>query len=124
MLSGNNLSNVLIVVTRYFGGILLGTGGLIRAYTGALSNAIEISEFEEKELGLEILIEVSYSDLEKLKYYCKIQEIKISSIEYSENIKVTLEMSKEKYKNIESNKNELNFVINEIHVVREKYITL
>lgn len=124
MLSGNNLSNVLIVVTRYFGGILLGTGGLIRAYTGVLSNAIENSEFEEKELGLEILLEVSYSDLEKLKYYCKIQEIKISSIEYSENIKVTLEMSKEKYKNIEKQKNELNFVINEIQVVREKYITL
>jgi uncharacterized YigZ family protein len=124
MLSGNNLSNVVVVVTRYFGGVLLGTGGLIRAYTGALSKAIENAKFEKKELGLEILLEVSYSDLEKLKYYCKVQEIKILSLEYSENIKLTLEMSNEKYKTIENNKNELNFVINEIHVVREKYITL
>ena len=41
ILNGNNLSNVLVVVTRYFGGILLGTGGLVRAYSLATTTAIE-----------------------------------------------------------------------------------
>ena len=41
LLSKNDLMNVLLVVTRYFGGILLGTGGLVRAYTGASQQAIK-----------------------------------------------------------------------------------
>ena len=41
ILQKNNLANVLIIVTRYFGGILLGTGGLVRAYSSSLLKAIE-----------------------------------------------------------------------------------
>ena len=46
LLRGEKLSNVLIVVTRYFGGILLGTGGLVRAYTESAKQAIEKAESE------------------------------------------------------------------------------
>ena len=65
-LSGRNLANVVVVVTRYFGGILLGTGGLIRAYTLALQTALENVKFKEMIFGFSAEIEVSYSDFEKL----------------------------------------------------------
>ena len=44
ILQKNNLCNVLVVVTRYFGGILLGTGGLVRAYSDSMQNALELTE--------------------------------------------------------------------------------
>ena len=50
ILQKNELINVLVVVTRYFGGILLGTGGLVRAYSEALVKAIENAEFVKEEL--------------------------------------------------------------------------
>ena len=49
-LSGQNIANVLVIVTRYFGGILLGTGGLIRAYTSAVQEAIGKAEFVTKDM--------------------------------------------------------------------------
>ncbi len=52
MLLEKGLSNILVVVTRYFGGILLGTGGLVRAYTGAAEKALEVAEIVEKSLRL------------------------------------------------------------------------
>ena len=92
ILSSQNLRNVVVIVTRYFGGILLGTGGLVRAYTGAVQEALKNVEIIEKYLGLEVKIEVNYPNLEKLKYYLKQNEIKILSSEYLENIKVLVEM--------------------------------
>ncbi len=50
IITGRGLSNVCIVVTRYFGGILLGTGGLVRAYSEAAKNAIDNSEIIEMGL--------------------------------------------------------------------------
>ena len=61
ILQTNNLANVLIIVTRYFGGILLGTGGLVRAYSNSLIEAIGKSEKQEKCLGNEIKSEAKRS---------------------------------------------------------------
>ena len=94
----NGLCNVLVIVTRYFGGILLGTGGLVRAYTEATIKAIEKANIVLQEEGYEIEITTTYSDIEKIKYYCNKNQIKISNIEYEENVKCTIEIS-EKEKN-------------------------
>ena len=51
ILQKNNLCNVLIIVIRYFGGTLLGTGGLVRAYSDSLQKAIEEATLEEKLIG-------------------------------------------------------------------------
>ena len=75
ILNSKNLTNVLVVVTRYFGGILLGTGGLVRCYTGATQEALNSIEEVEKDIGLETKIEVSYSDFEKFKYYLKQNDV-------------------------------------------------
>lgn len=122
ILSSQNLRNVVVIVTRYFGGILLGTGGLVRAYTGAVQEALKNVEIIEKYLGLEVKIEVNYPNLEKLKYYLKQNEIKILSSEYLENIKVLVEMSEEKLNILLQNKDDLNFNLINIEKVKEKYI--
>ena len=89
----NNLNNVLIVVTRYFGGILLGTGGLVRAYSETTQKAIENAQKIEMILGTEMEAKVEYSEYEKFKYYCQKNQIKIEKVEYNEkiNCKIALE---------------------------------
>ena len=91
----NNLCNVIIIVTRYFGGILLGTGGLVRAYTEAATNAVNQAKIVEQEKGLEVEFEVSYADIEKFKYYCNLKNIKIVNITYTENVKIVIDLTEE-----------------------------
>ena len=122
ILSSQNLRNVVVIVTRYFGGILLGTGGLVRAYTGAVQEALKNVEIIEKYLGLEVKLEVNYPNLEKLKYYLKQNEIKILSSEYLENIKVLVEMSEEKLNILLQNKDDLNFNLKKIEKIKKKNI--
>lgn len=124
ILNSKGLTNILVIVTRYFGGILLGTGGLVRAYTGATQDALnQITEIK-KDIGLEIKIEVSYSDFEKFKYYLKQNDIKLVNSEYSENVVSIVEITQEKLDEIEINRNELNFKILSINILREKYIEI
>ena len=86
ILQKNNLVNVLIIVTRYFGGILLGTGGLLRAYSDSLLSAIDNAKLLKMCLGDELQATVDYSEFENFKYYCKINEISIVDCKYLENI--------------------------------------
>ena len=72
VLQKNELTNVLAVVTRYFGGIKLGAGGLVRAYSDATLKALENSIQIEKDLGLIVKFTVQYADVDKIKYYIKI----------------------------------------------------
>lgn len=86
ILSKKELSNVLVIVTRYFGGILLGTGGLVKAYSGACSLGLEKSGIIEKELSKVYTIEINYGDIDKFKYFAKKNNIIILKEEYLENI--------------------------------------
>ena len=96
ILQKNNLCNVVIIVTRYFGGILLGTGGLVRAYSEVTAKAIDNVEVIEKVKGVKMEITIDYSEYEKFKYYCQKHKINIENIAYKENIvcDITLEESK------------------------------
>ena len=124
ILTSKNLSNCLVVVTRYFGGILLGTGGLVRAYTGAMQEALSGITEINKDIGIEVKFEVTYSDLEKLKYYLKQNDIKILDMLYLENVDVTVETTSEKLENIEKQKENLNFIIIKKEILKEKYIEI
>lgn len=121
ILKQNNLCNVLIVVTRYFGGILLGTGGLVRAYSRSTQDVIEKSNIVLKESGYKINIEIEYKELEKLKYFCKKNEIKITNIQYLENVIVTIELRKDKEQLIRKSDN-LNFEYLKCNIIEEKFI--
>ena len=93
LLQKYNLCNVIIIVTRYFGGILLGTGGLVRAYSGASLGAIENAKKATLEQGTEYQIEIDYSNYQALQYYCNKNCINIKNREYNESIICYLQMS-------------------------------
>ena len=93
ILNSNNITNTLVIVTRYFGGILLGTGGLVKAYSEAVQKAIEQAEFVRQVPGYEVEVELPYTDVESFKYYCKSENIKISNEDYSENVKLIKKMA-------------------------------
>lgn len=96
ILQKNNLCNIVVIVTRYFGGILLGTGGLVSCYSNATINAISNSEKIIKCQGIEAEVELEYNNLEIFKYYCKNEDIKIINIEYFDKIicKIQIELNK------------------------------
>lgn len=124
IITSQNLTNILIVVTRYFGGILLGTGGLVRAYTGATLEALNKTEKIDKDIGLEVKYEVAYSDIEKIKYYMKQNNINIIDINYTQNIELIVEITDEKLKNLEFSQKDLNFTVLKQTIIKEKYITV
>ena len=124
ILTNQNLSNVLVIVTRYFGGILLGTGGLVKAYSEATSEALKSAKIVKKELGKEVRIDVEYADFEKLKYYLKQNNIAIINSGYNENVNVMIDVTQEKLENLISQKENLNFNILEIEEIREKFVNI
>ena len=77
ILSKMEITNILVIVTRYFGGILLGTGGLVKAYSNSTKLALEKAEISMLEEGFVYKLELNYSDLENFKYFMKNNEIKI-----------------------------------------------
>lgn len=126
IIKSNNLQNVVIIVTRYFGGILLGTGGLTRAYSEAAGKVVEQSELIQKEPGMEVELEIDYNDNEKFKYYCQKNNVNIIKIEYTENILYKIELNEKEYKKIEernkTNNKQLNINIKNIKLKCRKYV--
>ena len=104
ILQRNNLCNVLVVVTRYFGGILLGTGGLVKAYSEATKNALEKAEITKIEEGFLYKIEIKYSDLENFQYFIKNNDASIIKEEYFENVFLHIFMPKNKIECLKSEK--------------------
>ncbi|MBV4418292.1 YigZ family protein [Clostridium tyrobutyricum] len=86
----NKITDVVVVVTRYFGGILLGKGGLLRAYSKAASKAIEDSGIIEKIKGVELDIMVNYEDLDKIKHGFENELWHIENIDYSDKVKILM----------------------------------
>ena len=104
ILSKNNLANVLVIVTRYFGGILLGTGGLVKAYSSATALALEKANVIEKNIAELYKIEINYTDLNKFKYFANKNNINILKEEYLINIELQVALKNEKI----LDKNEIN----------------
>lgn len=123
ILEKNQFVNILVVVTRYFGGILLGTGGLVKAYSDATTLAIKNAECINIEQGYEININIDYQELEKLKYFCRINNINIKDENFSENVNLLLEISKNKLALLEEFCNK-NIKFANINIISEKIVTI
>ena len=96
VLESNNLINVLTITIRYFGGIKLGAGGLVRAYTKSVTENLKNQEFIELEEGYLIKIKFPYSKEKEIKHFIKEKNIKEKT--YQENITFVATISKEKLK--------------------------
>lgn len=82
VLRGAGLTNVLCVVTRYFGGTLLGTGGLLRAYTAAAKEAVATADICEKLPAKRMTVSVSYNQIDNVLYLLKQYGISPETAEY------------------------------------------
>lgn len=89
VLRGMEIRNIVVVVTRYFGGTLLGTGGLVRAYTKAAQEGIGNSVIVEKQLASKLRITTDYNGVGKIQYILAQRDIKILTSDYGENVKIT-----------------------------------
>jgi len=124
ILNGRNLSNILVVVTRYFGGILLGTGGLVRAYSLATTLALDSASIVTQTCGLEARFFIDYRDLEELKYILKNRGIVITRMDYGEKIDVVVEAEEDKIRKMQNEKISDRFVLDKFEILCEKYIYL
>lgn len=86
VLQKENLTDVCVVVTRYFGGILLGGGGLVRAYSHACKLAVDASVKMEMHECFEVTLKFDYSLYGKIEYSLPEFEIKMLSDEFTDNI--------------------------------------
>ena len=95
VLTGQELHNVVAVVTRYFGGVLLGTGGLIRAYQAAAKEGIKNSDIAQVCDGITAVITTDYNAYGKLQYICNDNNVDIIDTDFGANvtIKLAAEMS-------------------------------
>lgn len=86
VLLGENLYNTAVVVTRYFGGTLLGTGGLVRAYSRAVQEGLAQSDIIEKIYGAILQIETDYNGLGKIQYLIGERKIPVLESEYTDKV--------------------------------------
>ena len=122
ILQKNNLVNVLIVVTRYFGGILLGTGGLVRAYSDSLLKAIDENEIRQLVIGIECEVNLEYNNFEKFKYYCKNNDINIKDTIYTEEIVCKIELEEDIKEKLIKDYELKNINLLNLKVLSKKYI--
>ncbi|MCR5654768.1 MAG: YigZ family protein [Lachnospiraceae bacterium] len=86
VLMGEGLTNVCVVVTRYFGGTLLGTGGLVRAYQAATRAGLAESVIMERREGMRFELSADYGDAGKLRYYFAQNEIPVIRNDYGQDV--------------------------------------
>lgn len=90
VLRGSGLSDVVVVVTRWFGGTLLGTGGLIRAYSDAVAAAVELARPLRRELLVEAILEVSHADAGRIEHELRAAGAQVEGVDYGQVATVRL----------------------------------
>ena len=90
VLLGSGIRNIAAVVTRYFGGTLLGTGGLVRAYSGVLKEALAKCETARQHFGVRMKIKADYNAVGKLQYILAGRGIAIEDSVYAADVEMTV----------------------------------
>lgn len=99
MLDNQGITDVVCVVTRYFGGVLLGTGGLVRAYTGAAKLALEEAGIKKMLLHDEIRLTIPYPLFDNAKYIATECRCEFTNCEYTDKVSVVAVSKKEDTEN-------------------------
>ena len=97
ILQKEGLTDILCVVTRYFGGTLLGTGGLVRAYSAALKDAIDKSTFKNETQAIIVKYKYGYNFDARISSYLRDKNIKVLDSEYSDAVEITIVLEKEMF---------------------------
>ena len=90
VLLNEDVHNVCVVVTRYFGGTLLGTGGLVRAYQAATKAGLDASVITEKRYGIPVSVVTDYNSIGKLQYIIAQMELFTQETVYTDTVTVTV----------------------------------
>lgn len=90
VLLGEEMYNTAVVVTRYFGGTLLGTGGLVRAYSKAVQEGLAQSSIIVKQYGAILKIETDYNGLGKIQYLIGERKIPVLDSEYTDKVQIRI----------------------------------
>lgn len=90
VLLGEEMYNTVVVVTRYFGGILLGTGGLVRAYSKAVQEGLRCSQVIEKQHGIVLRVLTDYTGIGKIQYLAGERSIPVLDAEYTDKVVIKL----------------------------------
>ena len=97
VLTGSGIRNIAVVVTRYFGGVLRGTGGLVRAYSGAVKMALEQCETIMRRYGVQMLIKTDYNGVGKIQYLLGSKDVVIQDSVYAADVQMTVLVPIEEY---------------------------
>lgn len=100
VLLGEEIHNIAVVVTRYFGGTLLGTGGLVRAYSSATQAGIRASKIITKMKGVCLMIRTDYTGLGKIQYILGQRGIKILDSVYTDNVQLDVLLPEDEVKSV------------------------
>ena len=94
VLTGEGITNVVCVVTRYFGGTLLGTGGLVRAYQASTKEGLNNSVIIDKTPGIMLSISCDYGEVGRLQYHFANKSIRVVSSDYGAQVvfKIVVEL--------------------------------
>ncbi|HPX71219.1 MAG TPA: YigZ family protein [Bacillota bacterium] len=100
MFAREGLTNIVCVVTRYFGGIKLGTGGLVRAYTSSARLALEAAGIREVRDMREIRLRIPYAALEKLRHMEQNLPFAMYDLEYTDSVTLSISYEPEDEENV------------------------
>ena len=95
VLLGADVTNVAAVVTRYFGGTLLGTGGLVRAYTQAAKAGLEGAQIAQMRYGTELTVGIDYGDVGRVQYLLETKRITVQDSRYTDKVEYDLRIPDE-----------------------------
>ena len=97
-----NLKNVTVVVTRYFGGIKLGAGGLIRAYSNSVTKAVEAIGVVKRVQQQGLKFQVDYKKFDETQHYLNQKKIFIDNIDYETKVTISIFIDENKLKQLEN----------------------
>ncbi len=107
VLSGANIINTAVIIVRYFGGIKLGTGGLVRAYSDSVNAVIDNAIFYPYKKMITKNFKCDYNNFSKVEYLLNQNSIHIKDKIFTEEITIFLELSDEDWKSIEVDLNNI-----------------
>lgn len=119
-----DLRNVVVVVTRYFGGVKLGAGGLVRAYTKGAKIGLEAGKIVEKKPFIEVDISVDYTLLGKIQNELANREYTVKDIEYTDSVNIIVYCEKERLETLSSLITEITSATAEIMEKEEFYLSV